>query len=248
MVVLAGYFDDLRNDREGADAARVPCRVLALRDDQVEAGLKLALGLPREADQPPDLHAGVVHLVEDERGTAHAGGEDRDLLLHHDLELRAGVAQAAQPHVLGGRSLGVRDVVVAHQLLDPVAVALGDLLLELLLVAAHVGRRDRDVGAKGAVADALLDPLDVGSHLIDGVRAAAEHADRAGVRGGGDDVAGVGKCDDRVLGAVLLAETGAQRVVGHHAVLSRAAPQLRDAHMVTPRPAASTAGASARRR
>ena len=215
-VGRARQLGDLGDDREGADAAGVPAGVLALRDDQVEPGIELAGGLAGEADEAPDLHARVVQLVEDERRAAHPRGEDRDLLAHEQLQLGARVGHAAQPRCAPRpRRLRLWELVGAHQAVDELAMLLGELLIELLAVALDVGRRQRDVAAERAVADALLDPGEVGPQRVHAVGAAAEHADRAGVGGGGDHVAGVREGDDRVLAAVLVAEPRLQGIRGH---------------------------------
>jgi hypothetical protein len=65
----------------------VPGRVVSLRDDDVDAGLDLALGLPRLADEAEYLHAALVRGLDDEGGAPEAGHEHGRALLEDDVEL-----------------------------------------------------------------------------------------------------------------------------------------------------------------
>ena len=216
LVVGLRQLDDLGDEREGAHPPGVPGGVLPLRHDQVEALLQLARRLAGEADQPPDLDAGVVQHLQGEGRAAHAGGEDRDLLLDQHVELGARLAQQvdALDAPRAGR-LRLRDAVLAHHAVDEVPVLLRDLRHQLLRGALDVRGGEQEVDAERLVADALADPVDVVADLLRRQRVDAVHADAAGVRHRGDHVSGVGEADERNLAAVLVAKAGLHRVARH---------------------------------
>ena len=145
-----------------------------------------------------------------------------------DLELRTGrggrerggtaagalEATAAGRLVVVGRELG--HLVAAEDVVDELLVLGGDELADVVdrvaavLVAGVLGRHD-EVDAVGPVADLVLDPGEVDLELLGRVGHRAEHAEPAGLRDGGDDVAAVGEGEDRELDVEQVGDGGAHR-------------------------------------
>ncbi len=65
------------------------------------------------------------------------------------------------------------------------------------VAVAGVLRRDDEVDAVRPTADLVLDPVEVDLELFGRVGDGAEHAEPAGLRDGGDDVATVAEGEDR---------------------------------------------------
>ena len=171
---VAGDGGDGGDDREGADVAGVAGGVAALRDDGVDAGVDLALGLSRLADEAEDLDAALVRRIEDEVRAAEAEREDGDALLEDEVDLGAGAVLLDPAELVEHRRvLGRGDVVSLLHVLDEALVLVGDLGHQLLDRAARRrGRGQQEIDAEGLGAELLAEPADVASPARRGSRSA----------------------------------------------------------------------------
>ncbi|MEZ5169065.1 MAG: hypothetical protein R2695_22205 [Acidimicrobiales bacterium] len=115
------------------------------------------------------------------------------------------------PHEAAAQLLALRQrqrAVVLDELVDEVAMSLGDHLLELPgeLVEIHLARavvlrREHDVDAVRLVADVLVDPLELHPELLDAEPDRAEHSEPTGLAHRDHDVTAVRERVDRDLDA-----------------------------------------------
>ena len=193
----------------------------ALGDDDVDAGVGVLARLVRRAAQRRDLAAlGVDVLDHVGRRRAERVGDQRHLRVpQRDLDLRGrgrlGPAEQLERVVLALRASGTPWSLSSlraksrWRLRDHVLEHLGELLGGHVRVHALVLVRDHDVDAVGAVADVLVDPVELDLELLGAEADRAEHAEAAGLAHRDDDVAAVGEGEDRELDAELVADRGA---------------------------------------
>ena len=157
------------------------------------------------------VSGGRAEGVDDERGSMREG----------DLELRRRPLRREGCGVtMGGESALTADAVgqfghleLIEQALHEHAMLVGDHADEVLhpgttAVAAGVLRRRDQIDAVGAIADLVLDPLEVDLELAVGVPYRAEHAEASGARHRRDDVATVAEGEDRQIDTEHLRDAG----------------------------------------
>ncbi len=214
---VARHAHDVRHDRERPHRARVPGRVIALRDDHVRAALDLTPRLARHADQADDLDSARPGLCEEEVGRAEAGGDHRDSLVEQrlDLPLRDLLVQP-RPLVEGNRALGLGYVEVGVDRVGEGALDVGDLRVDLL-GRARAGRRSRqhEIDTEGPVPGLFTDPRDVVRHLIRRAQRFAEHRIDPRPKRGHRHFAAVREADDGRFDLEQVAQARVQRIPRH---------------------------------
>ena len=137
----------------------------------------------------------------------HPGMLERDLHLSGGLRVDVQTGGLDDPAVEVGRKR--RDVVAFQELLDEVAVLLGDQgveVVELRFVTAafaHVLHRHHDVDAVGLAVDMLVDPVQLDLELLGRERERAEYPETAGAADRGNDVSAVREREDGELDVEL---------------------------------------------
>ncbi len=190
----------------------------ALCDQHVDTDGDLALGVRLGPDERADEQTVLVREVDDiGRGRTervdehlHAGVLQRDLDLTRrfrvDVQTR-GLDHAAL-EILGERW----DLVTLQQLLDEIAVALGDHRVEVRevgLVAAalaHVLHGHDDVDAVGLAVDVLVDPVELDLELFGSEGERTQHSESTGAADRGNDVAAVREGEDRKFDVELVGD------------------------------------------
>ena len=197
--------------------------LVALGDDHVDARVDVALGVLRlagqRADEPALLLDALDHVrrrwterVDDERAAVGErdlevrrralGRERRGLIATAAAEPMALVVVGQVGHVVATEDVvDERDVLGRDQRPDVVE-------RELAGVGSGVLGRHDQVDSVGAVADLVLDPVEVDLELSLRVGHRAEHAHPAGLRHRGHDVAAVAEGEDRHIDAEHVGDRG----------------------------------------
>jgi len=223
--------DDLGDEHHRADLARVAARLVPLGDDDVDAGLDVALGVHGLAREGADETALLLHPVDQElRGRPEGVGHEGRAVGEGDVELRTrrrgrerrGATRRAADaapleRVVVRREL--RHLVAAQDVLDELLVLGWDQAADVVervpaLLVARVLGGDDQVDAVGPVAHLLLDPGEVDLELLGGVSHGPQHPEAAGLRHGGDDVAAVREGEDRELDVEQVGHGGAHGAPG----------------------------------
>ena len=192
--------------------------LVALRDDDVDAGLLVGQRLLRISAQRRDLEPRTVDPLDYVlRGGAERIGDELHLVVRErDFELGQSrgyrPAQKPSPPLVFGE-LG--HAVVGEELRGEFVVLGGnrgaELLLELLrieLTHALVPVGDDGVDGVGLVADALVDPRQLGLELLRRESHRAEHPHSPGLADGHHDVAAVGEREDRDVNPEKVTDLG----------------------------------------
>ena len=192
----------------------------ALGDDDVDAGIAVAAGLPGRPAQGRERAPAVLDLGDDVGGWGAEGVGDQAhaVVPQGHLDLGSG-GGTGPPQQLAARLLALGQLgyaVVGKELAGEVDVALGhhgpqllgQLLGVLLDALALVLAGDDDVDAVRVLADVLIDPVELDGELFGREADGPEHAEPTRLADSGDHVAAVGEGEDRELDAELVAHGG----------------------------------------
>ena len=179
----------------------------SLGDDEVGAGAHVALRMHDRSRQRGDGDAGGVGPLDEVRGRrpqrrrdeASVVGEQHVEERSHALRVDPHAAHTATQRVVVGRGW---HVVASEQLVEPLAMLLGEQLAQLAPIEATLVRARELLGhqkidAERLPLDLLLDPLEVDVELLGAVGDRAEDATAPRVGDGGDDVAAMAEAEDR---------------------------------------------------
>ena len=202
------------DQHHGRDLAAVAARLGALRDEDVDPPLDVALGVAGAAAEGADQHAvGVSSLDDIRRGRAEGVDDHRHRVLEHDIDLARALDLDGQARGLQHALVPVgegRHAVLLEQVLDVPAVLFGDGRLEAVeievLALAHELLGHGEVHAVGLAADVGVDPGQLDLELVGAVGEGPENAVATGLAHGGDDVSAVGEREQRELDAEALGD------------------------------------------
>jgi hypothetical protein len=219
--------DDLGDQHHRADLAGVSAGLGTLGDDDVDTGRLVALGVNRPPGECADQSTLFLDAVDQElRWWAEGVGDERRAVCECDLQLRArrgrtersdttvATRRPACGALFVGRELG--HVVPAQDVVDELAVRVGDQGPDVVqgvsaALVTGVLRRHDQVDAVRAVAEFVLDPLQVDLELLGRMGDGTQHAETARLRDGGHDIAAVAEREDRELDSQHLRGCGLHR-------------------------------------
>ena len=206
-----GHGDDLWKQRERADAAGVAARVVALRDEHVDAEVDRLGGVTRRADEGHRQLAGGLRPG-DEIGTqADRRGDGRGLRPDHRIDLRFEErfgADLGREKTRPGRRLDGKPTAQAGDEVDTVRRQGRSRRLDRRRLG-HASRQHQ-IDAEGPAAHLRLGRTDEGRDVFGQLARQPQHAEAAGRADRSDDVERMREAEYRRVDAQSLAQRRAQ--------------------------------------